>query len=131
MEGKSEQDHLQVARRACFYSILLLFSSLYWHMPGKFCVAFAAENIPGSIPQDVALSVCRVLQEGLNNIAKHACSTHVAVTLRGDDDGLNLTVQDDGIGFDAAEVREKPGLGLSSMRERMTLLNRKKAPRSR
>jgi signal transduction histidine kinase len=85
-------------------------------------VVFNPENIPGAIPKDVALSLYRIVQEGLRNIAKHACAQHACVSLRGIDGDVQLSVQDDGIGFDWTEARENPGLGLSSMRERARLI---------
>ena len=65
----------------------------------------------------------RIIQEGLRNISKHACADHISVSLKGIDHDVLLSVQDDGIGFDPAEVREKPGLGLASMRERTRLIH--------
>jgi len=88
-------------------------------------VAFAAQNIPESHPQDVSLALYRIVQEGLNNIAKHACARHVTVSLSESEACLHLSVKDDGIGFDAAEVRKKQGLGLSSIRERVRLVQGK------
>jgi PAS domain S-box-containing protein len=85
-------------------------------------VAFSAQDIKGRPPQDISLSLYRIVQEGLNNIAKHACAHRVAVSLNESEEGLHLSVKDDGIGFDAAEVRKKPGLGLSSIRERVRLV---------
>jgi len=86
-------------------------------------VVFAAEGIPGTLPKDVALSFYRIIQEGLTNIAKHACARHATVSLSGTEHGLRLSVRDDGIGFDAAEGKRKPGLGLSSMRERVRIIH--------
>jgi PAS domain S-box-containing protein len=86
-------------------------------------VAFTAENLPGTIPRDVSLSMYRIIQEGLNNIAKHACARRAKVALHLTDGRLCLSLQDDGIGFDAAKVRQKPGLGLSSMRERVRIIH--------
>ena len=85
-------------------------------------VDFSAEALPGTLPKDVALSIYRIIQEGLTNIAKYACASHVMVALKGTDRGSCLSLQDDGIGFDAAAVRKKPGLGLSSMRERVRII---------
>jgi PAS domain S-box-containing protein len=86
-------------------------------------VAFTAENIPGTLSRDVSLSIYRIIQEGLNNIAKHACAHRVKVALQRTDGRLYLSISDDGIGFDTAEVRQKPGLGLSSMRERVRIIH--------
>ena len=86
-------------------------------------VVFNHENIPRGIPKDVSLSLYRIIQEGLRNISKHACAEHISVSLKGRGHDVLLSVQDDGIGFDSAEVREKPGLGFSSMRERARLIH--------
>jgi PAS domain S-box-containing protein len=86
-------------------------------------VDFTAEHIPAALPKDAALSLYRIIQEGLTNIAKHACAGRTSVSLKGNGDGLFLSIRDDGIGFDAAEVRKKPGLGLSSMRERVSIIH--------
>jgi len=85
-------------------------------------VLFNHENIPRVIPKDVSLSLYRIIQEGLRNISKHACAAHASVSLQGIDHDILLTVQDDGIGFDWAIVKENPGLGFSSMRERIRLI---------
>jgi signal transduction histidine kinase len=86
-------------------------------------VVFHHEDIPTAIPKDISLSLYRIIQEGLRNISKHACAEHISVFLKGTDHDVLLSVQDDGIGFDWAEVRKQPGLGLSSMRERTRLIN--------
>jgi PAS domain S-box-containing protein len=86
-------------------------------------VVFKHENIPRVIPKDVSLSLYRIIQEGLTNISKHACAEHITVSLKGFDHDVLLSVQDDGIGFDWAEVKGNPGLGFSSMRERARLIH--------
>jgi PAS domain S-box-containing protein len=86
-------------------------------------IVFNHENIPRVIPKDVSLSLYRIIQEGLRNISKHACAEHISVSLKGLDHAVLLSVQDDGIGFDWAEVKENPGLGFSSMRERARLIH--------
>jgi signal transduction histidine kinase len=86
-------------------------------------IVFRHEDIPMAIPKDISLSLYRIVQEGLRNISKHACAEHISVFLEGADHDVLLSVQDDGIGFDWAEVRKQPGLGLSSMRERARLMN--------
>ncbi len=81
-------------------------------------VVFNHENIPRDISKDLSLSLYRIVQEGLNNISKHACAEHISVSLTSIDHVVVLSVQDNGIGFDWAEVKRHPGLGFSSMRER-------------
>ncbi len=81
------------------------------------------QNLPEAVPHDTALGLFRVTQEALRNIARHAQARAVDVTLRSLDDGLQLAVRDDGIGFDAAHKPNRTSLGLSSMSERVRLLD--------
>jgi signal transduction histidine kinase len=74
------------------------------------------------LPKDVALCVYRVAQEALRNVAKHAAVNETRVILAATAPELILRVEDDGVGFDAATVRSEPGLGLSSMEERVRLV---------
>jgi PAS domain S-box-containing protein len=85
-------------------------------------ITFRNEDVTDEIPDDVALCLYRVVQEGLRNIAIHSGSKNCEIFLKGDDHTLCLSVSDDGIGFDPLEVRKLPGLGLSSMRERVQLI---------
>jgi len=67
----------------------------------------------------------RVIQESLNNIAKHAKATQITITLRKIDDCLRLSIKDNGVGFilddSRSDVPASIGLGLSSMKERVEL----------
>ena len=64
--------------------------------------------------------IYRVLQEALNNVARHSNSKSVAVRLRFLPEAVVLEVQDEGIGFQGNHTH---GLGLVSMRERAGLVN--------
>ena len=86
-------------------------------------VAMNAPEIPVVIPSDTALCLFRVTQEALRNIARHAEASAVHVSLRRLDGGLQLVVQDNGIGFDPAQCRSRPSLGLASMQQRISLLD--------
>ena len=85
-------------------------------------VDFRASNVPPSLDDQCALTFYRVAQESLRNIAKHSHATEAFVELEGDEDDLRLTVRDGGVGFDVTEARERLGLGLVSMSERVRLL---------
>jgi signal transduction histidine kinase len=67
----------------------------------------------------VEVELYRVVQEALNNAVRHAQAETVAVEIDARDDGVMVTVRDDGVGFDpgARAIRERR-LGLTSMRER-------------
>ncbi len=74
------------------------------------------------LPADTELALFRILQETLHNVEKHARARHVTVQLTKPGDFVQLTINDDGIGFDPDHhpVRRKGrgGFGLLGMRER-------------
>ena len=80
------------------------------------------ENIPADLTHETSLSIFRVLQEALQNAIKHSRSERFKVSLIGAANEVVLTVQDSGIGFDPAEVTKGRSLGLTSMKERLTLV---------
>ncbi|GAA4076227.1 sensor histidine kinase [Nonomuraea soli] len=73
---------------------------------------------------EVEMTILRVAQEALANVAKHADAGRVAVTLSYMEDVVVLDVRDDGRGFDPQAVEPSPagGFGLVSMRQRVTRL---------
>ncbi len=77
------------------------------------------------LPDSLKTVIYRVLQEAMNNIAKHSKTDLVALSLRKTDDSIELVVEDNGRGFDldkAITVENAPrGLGLATMRERTEL----------
>jgi signal transduction histidine kinase len=86
-------------------------------------IEYIQENVPATLPEGVAISVFRVLQEALSNAVKHSGARHCRVTLKGSTDTLNLEVTDDGRGFDVEARHREHGLGLISMEERLNLVN--------
>lgn len=82
------------------------------------------KHVPGSLSLDHSTCLFRVLQESLQNIAKHACATEATVKLSGSSRGVGLSVTDNGKGFDTNDKSaHHKGLGLTSMQERLRLLN--------
>ena len=69
-------------------------------------------------PDAMASAVFRILQEALNNVAKHANAHRLRVDLRTDADSLSLDVSDDGRGITREEQRGSQSLGLLGLRER-------------
>jgi len=66
------------------------------------------------------VSLFRIVQEGLTNIERHAQAHTVSITLHGAAESIRLTVIDDGIGFNVAQVeRRHAGIGLRNIRERV------------
>ena len=80
------------------------------------------ENIPQALPREISLCLYRVLQEALQNVVKHSVSRHAHVSLNGHIDTISLTVKDSGAGFHPHEAMRGPGLGLTSMKERLKVI---------
>jgi PAS domain S-box-containing protein len=79
-------------------------------------VAVTIEGSCQEVPE-VKVALYRVAQEALNNAAKHSDASHVEITLRCASNLVELTVRDDGRGFDVESVPPEH-LGLGIMRER-------------
>jgi len=89
-----------------------------YHIP----IHCTCTEVPQQMDNDAALSLLRVVQEALHNIAKHSHATSVVVDLRRVHNELDLTISDNGEGFDTNKARSARGLGLVSMRERIHLI---------
>lgn len=78
------------------------------------------------LPPQTETALFRVVQEAINNIAKHAGARNVRLTFYSQDGILGIDVEDDGIGFNVSEVTRSAdqyrGLGLVGMQERVGLL---------
>jgi signal transduction histidine kinase len=78
---------------------------------------------PGGLSPAVEHAMLRVTQEAVGNAARHADPARITVRLRGDGSQAVLEISDDGRGFDtAAPPQEAGGLGLHTMRDRVTEL---------
>lgn len=84
-------------------------------------VDFQFDAIPSAMSHHVGLCIYRITQEALRNIAKHAAVSRCSVKLRLVNKTLELTVHDDGVGFDPTRLRHGSGIGLASMQERVSL----------
>ncbi|MCC6365943.1 MAG: sensor histidine kinase, partial [Bryobacterales bacterium] len=82
-------------------------------------VELSADDAPDSFSDEHKTCVYRVVQEALNNCARHAQATHVRIVVRQEPTRLLLVIQDNGKGFDPRFVR---GLGLLGMEERVRYL---------
>jgi signal transduction histidine kinase len=76
-----------------------------------------------SVSPESEQALFRVLQEALANVARHSQANKVWVRLSSENDHVVLTVEDNGTGYDAERIVK--GIGLDSMRERLTTVNGK------
>jgi two-component system sensor histidine kinase UhpB len=77
------------------------------------------------LPVTVKTALFRIVQESLTNVARYARAKHVLVTLKNVEDHLHLTIRDDGIGFDPADLATKKSFGIVGMRERSAMMDGK------
>jgi len=80
-------------------------------------------DVHSALPFEIGLSLFRVLQEALHNVMKHSGVKRIEVQLREDSGGIHLIIRDSGRGFDVKAASQGKGLGLTSMRERVRLVN--------
>jgi PAS domain S-box-containing protein len=85
-------------------------------------IEFKSSGLPNSLPSEISLCLFRVLQEALNNAAKHSGVERVDVQLREESGEIHLIVSDLGKGFDVASAMQDRGLGVTSMQERVRLV---------
>ena len=88
-------------------------------------VDFRSTEIPRSVYPDTALCVFRIVQEGLRNLKKHSGAEEAKVDLKMTSGRLEVTVRDEGHGFDLQGLHKNEGLGIRSMEERARSLGGK------
>jgi signal transduction histidine kinase len=90
-------------------------------------VDFSHHGVDTRLPVEYEAAAYRIVQETLTNVARHAQATSCRVALERDDQTVVLTIADDGVGFtpeaDRRGGQSSPGLGLLSIRERVTRLH--------
>lgn len=86
------------------------------------CSVSVDEALELELPESYATAIFRMVQEALNNVAKHAKASQVIVVLDKTADAVELLVKDNGCGFLTTTARKPHSLGLMGLRERAQLL---------
>jgi len=74
------------------------------------------------LPPRVEMAIYRMVQEGLNNILRHANAQQAVVDITLNTETVNISIQDDGVGFDVTQMSNNNRLGLVGINERVHLL---------
>jgi signal transduction histidine kinase len=91
----------------------------------RYCIPtrFSSRSVPEKVKAEIAVPLYRITQEALRNVTKHAGPARVNVALVGAPSTIELSVRDNGKGFDPACLPRSSGLGLVSMVERVAALH--------
>jgi len=100
-------------------------TTLDWYIPTVerqtgIAISYEKQGTPFAVDGSAAVQIYRVLQEALNNVARHSGAKQVWVRLRFLPASLELEVEDQGVGFNGRPARH--GIGLVAMRERSELM---------
>jgi signal transduction histidine kinase len=85
---------------------------------GKLQCEFVEKGSARELPVELKHEALRIVQEALGNALKHAHPKIIQITLAYDRENIELTIQDDGVGFDRGHSSEKRGFGLEGMADR-------------
>jgi signal transduction histidine kinase len=120
----SQVRDLALLLRPSMLDDLGLTPALNWHAretskrTGRNVMVTADEAID-NLPDEHRTCIYRLVQEAVNNAVRHANARTVEVAVRRESQGVDVTVQDDGAGFDPHFMR---GLGILGMEERVRRL---------
>jgi signal transduction histidine kinase len=100
-------------------------STMDWYIPNVekqtgIDISYVKTGVPFAVDGNAAVHIYRVLQEALNNVARHSGARDAQVRLNFSPDGLELEIEDHGKGSESPAART--GIGLVGMRERAELL---------
>ena len=99
------------------------YSSIYNNITTELQVT----SYESDIPNELKHVIYRIVQESMNNIAKHADANNITILLSKSDKGILLRITDDGCGFDVKEIDKytNTAIGLKSMEDRAVKSNAK------
>jgi PAS domain S-box-containing protein len=86
-------------------------------------IEFYSDSLPTNLSKEISLCLFRVLQEALQNASKYSGVREFQVSLKAASNEVELSVHDSGCGFDPEKAISGQGLGLTSMRERLKLVD--------
>ncbi len=82
-----------------------------------------AEGLDERLPDNIETVLYRVVQECVNNTIKHAEANTLDLSLIKDEDGISITIEDNGKGFDLNTVKKKDGIGMQNLQTRIAYLD--------
>ncbi len=80
------------------------------------------EGLNEKLDNNTETVLYRVIQESVNNVIKHSGANHLDISLLKDIDGLSVTIEDNGKGFDTTDKHKFEGIGLKNIQSRIHFL---------
>lgn len=81
--------------------------------------SFDHRDVPARVAENVSLCLYRLVQEALHNVSKHSRADRASVSLAGTKESLQIAIVDSGVGFDPFVNRNRSGLGLTTIADRV------------
>lgn len=89
----------------------------------KLTINLHCHGLDEHFDSNIETVVYRVIQECINNVLKHAHATRLDISLTKDEDGLSITIEDNGVGFDIKDVTIMNGIGVNNIKARIHYLH--------
>lgn len=96
--------------------------ALRLNQTGKIQVSVQAYDMPNRLPEVIEISIYRIIQEWINNVIKYAQATTINVQLVNHEEELDITLEDNGKGFDISVLENSQGNGWRNMNSRIKLI---------
>jgi signal transduction histidine kinase len=86
-------------------------------------ISFVTEGLVQKLDENVESVIYRIVQEAISNAIKHAYAKHIHVGILKDEEGIIISIEDDGLGFSINEVKNNSlGIGIKNMQNRIASL---------
>ncbi len=85
-------------------------------------ISLHTDGLQERMDNNIETVLYRVIQECVNNVLKHSQANQLDISLINDDDGISVTIEDNGKGFDSKNLENFEGIGLKNMMTRITYL---------
>lgn len=89
----------------------------------KMRVSLDVVGFQDRLDQQVETTLYRIIQEAVSNVVKHADASRLSIQLVNDEEGITVTVEDNGCGFELEKRTYSDGVGLKNIASRVNLLN--------
>lgn len=88
----------------------------------KLKINLTTEGLSENLPSHIEMVLYRVIQESVNNVIKHANASKLDISIIKSLDGIDVLIEDNGIGFNANKTTQNLGIGLSNIKSRIQYL---------